>query len=125
MRWLLGSVGALCAAVMVRGAPQQDAYDLGQQHAPDFVDVLIDEARMRQIPLDKELRPTDAQRSSRSFAWTPCSDPSAALHIASIELQPDPPEKGKNLTVHGKATLFSEVTVRCRPPLPRTARFSI
>ncbi|WFD38314.1 uncharacterized protein MJAP1_001265 [Malassezia japonica] len=100
---------ALCAATAVRCASPQIVYQLQSDREPDLVDQLVGEARERNIPLDSELRPTDVERHSASFAWGVCGGSELAVQVQSIALNPDPPVKGQNLTVHGKGTLHTEV----------------
>ncbi|KZT05952.1 uncharacterized protein LAESUDRAFT_813183 [Laetiporus sulphureus 93-53] len=41
----------------------------------------------------------DVTTTSDRWSWTDCSDGSFPVHIESIEIYPDPPEKGKDMTV--------------------------
>ncbi|WFC93613.1 hypothetical protein MBRA1_000234 [Malassezia brasiliensis] len=81
---------------------------------------MTDEAHAQGIPLDSELRPTSAEAQGGSFSWTQCGGDNFSVRVESIELSPEVPERGRNLTVHGKGTLsrradfgsYVDVTVR-------------
>ena len=114
MQWIRVVVGALCAATAVSCASPQAIFQVQGEREPDLVDLMVDEARTHGIPLDNELRPTSAEAQGGSFSWTQCGGDNFAVRVESIELSPEAPERGRNLTVHGKGTLSRRADVRRR-----------
>ncbi|WFC98581.1 meiotic recombination [Malassezia yamatoensis] len=109
MRWLQIFWTALVASTAVQAISWQAPFRVQNDgKEPDLVDLMIEEARQRDIPLDAEMRPTDAKAKASSFTWSQCGGDEVAVHVESIELSPESPQRGQNLTVHGKATLTSE-----------------
>lgn len=112
MQWIRVVVEALCAAAAVSCASPQTVFQVQGQAEPDLVDLMVDEARANGIHLDDELRPTSAEAQGGSFSWTQCGGDNFAVRVESIELSPEAPERGRNLTVHGKGTLSRRADVR-------------
>ncbi|WFD42669.1 meiotic recombination [Malassezia psittaci] len=109
MRWLQILWTVLAASTVVHAISWQAPFRVqNDRKEPDLVELMIEEARQREIPLDAEMRPTDAKAKASSFTWSQCGGDEVAVHVESIELSPESPQRGRNLTVHGKATLASE-----------------
>lgn len=95
---------------------------------PDFVDTLVDEARAKHVPLDKHLNVLDGEKAAAAknagdgvrakqagWKWESCGDENNTyvVDVESIELSPDPPQPGKNLTITAVGVSHSEIAV-CR-----------
>lgn len=137
MRCLLALV-AVCAAVsaIAQGAPhvghgQASFQDVAAPDAvpePDFVDTLIDEAHAKHVPLDKNLNVLDGKKAAAAaksagddvrakqagWKWESCGDENNTyvVDVESIELSPDPPQPGKNLTITAVGVSHAEIAVR-------------
>ncbi|WFD25608.1 hypothetical protein MNAN1_000571 [Malassezia nana] len=107
--WLsLLAVAVSAASMPMQQAPFQDTDD---SHPMDMVDVLVQEAQERNIPLNDDLEPVAPQRNFRgSWTWTPCDYADAAVSVYSIETDPDPPVKGQNLTVRGVGDVYTTIS---------------
>ena len=111
MRWFPFFGLALLAATLVYGRSWQAPFHIQDGREPDLVDLMVQEAKRREIVLDADLNPTDVQKQASSFTWSQCGENELAVNVESIELDPESPQRGQNLTVHGKAMLVSEVEV--------------
>ncbi|PKI85905.1 Npc2p [Malassezia vespertilionis] len=103
---------ALLACVIAL-APQRQAAFQAQEHValPDIVDIMEKEAHAQHIALDSMLRPVASRVKPKSerWWWNTCGDDGVVVHAREIELNPDPPVKGQNLTVHAVGTVDSAV----------------
>ncbi|WFD29283.1 hypothetical protein MSPP1_000290 [Malassezia sp. CBS 17886] len=120
---LLALFSLLAAAAPTEPQPQ---HVFAQRPAqPDLVDVLTAEARARHIPLDAQLRPLapTPHALGGGWSWTECAMEGHVVAVESIELQPDPPQRGQNLTIRARGTVtslidegtFVDVDVRLGP----------
>lgn len=77
----------------------------------DIIHRMVSEARAHDIPLGKDLHPLDKVQSN-AWSWEWCDDVDAESYLVrvnSVELQPDPPVMGQNLTFHGAGSLSGRV----------------
>lgn len=113
MRWIQLISAGLCLAAAAQCVSPQAIFQVQNQREPDLVDLMVEEARERNILLDHELKPSTVETKDSSFSWSQCGGDEIALHVESIELTPESPQRGHNLTVHGKATLSTRADVSC------------
>lgn len=110
--WLSVVSAAVSAATLP--ASQQVAFQATSTSQPmDIVDIMAYEAQQKNIPLNAALEPVEPQQNFRgSWTWTPCDFADAAVSVYSIEVSPDPPIKGQNVTIRGVGDVHTEITVR-------------
>lgn len=77
----------------------------------DLVDIMEAEAAAKHIPLSKDLNPM--QGSGNGYEWDWCDAGKAEtylMNISSVEISPDPPVTGRNLTFRGAGAVRGLVT---------------
>lgn len=90
---------------------------------PDFVDVLEAEAKaaasgLRQktssLSFDKPSAmwpPTTPPGGGGGWVWASCGQPTDLVEVKSIEVSPDPPVPGKNMTVKARGIVKGRIDV--------------
>ncbi|CAO1618894.1 unnamed protein product [Parajaminaea phylloscopi] len=74
---------------------------------PDFVDILESEAKA--VRPATMWPPSSPPGGSGGWVWSSCGQPSDAVEVQSIEVSPDPPVPGQNLTVKAKGIVKSRI----------------
>lgn len=99
--------------------PQHDSDDSPLDDAPsDFVDVLLSEASLAvEDAASKEVHQKDGP-SPGGWVWKSCGEETDAVEVKSIEVSPDPPKPGQNLTVTASGIVKSRIEVSAMDGYP-------
>lgn len=119
MRIVCLVVGLLVLSAQILASPisgmiKTDTHNSMYAHAEPMDDIvyrMVSEARAHDIPLGKDLHSL-GQVQSDAWSWEWCDDVDAESYLVrvdSVELQPDPPVMGRNLTFHGAGSLSGRV----------------
>ena len=66
------------------------------------------------IKISKSDKVSTKGEPGSGWVWQSCALENEAVNVDSIDVTPDPPKPGKNMTVHGKGVVKSLVDVRTR-----------
>lgn len=110
-------------------ASSEASYSSSPSREPDFVDILNAEAREKLLAEAKEedtvlnilpiglvappaqSKAWNAGPPGSGWAWSDCGLPDDAVSVQSIEVSPDPPVPGQNMTVTARGTVKEEIRV--------------
>lgn len=129
MRFLSASIAssallAIIAPVALAAPPSQLVLDSHRE--PDFVDVLEAEAKAQGAASQAATKasaafwpPVPTPTPGGGWVWSTCGEESDAVEVKDIRVSPDPPQAGKNLTVHalGVVKRTIDVSIDSRAPL--------
>jgi hypothetical protein len=111
-RWIVAfalAVGFVYAAA----ADEQSVFQFSSEESTaDLVDLIEQEARQRNIPLDHDMASQGRAPERGNFIWSTCGVRDFVVRPKDITVRPDPPQRGHNLTVHALASTSSEIAVR-------------
>lgn len=86
---------------------------------PDFVDILEAEAAHLAAAAKQDHAerphafwpPSTLPSGTGGWVWSSCGQPGDAVQVQSIEVSPDPPVPGKNLTIKAKGFVTERIEV--------------
>lgn len=111
-----GSLAAPSQLVFAEDAPVQ----ISANRDPDFVDVLESEsARLKASSSAASFWPGQPGEpgGGGGWVWSTCGTDEDLITIEKIEVSPDPPVPGKNLTVTAKGLVKGAIEVSCEPAM--------
>ncbi|KAL9932726.1 hypothetical protein V8E36_008425 [Tilletia maclaganii] len=95
----------------VWGLFASSAMQLTQQPIPASQDMIAaaNQAFFPQAPAASSVPVGILDGGGRAWTWRSCSDEDALVDVHSIEVSPDPPQRGKNMTIKASGTVKQRI----------------